>query len=299
MSQDHRATDITVPALRDWPLPMPGQDGDKELRGHVLVIAGAREMPGAALLAATAALRAGAGKLTVATAAAVAVQLGIALPEARVIGLPDSAAGGFGIDGGHALRSAADQADAVLIGPGMQDSEAIAGLVHTLLPHCAGKALILDAAAMAVARTPDGAPFQFAGPVLLTPHAGELAALSGSARAQLAAEPEQAALAAARRWQAIVALKGALTAIATPAGRLWRHHGGNIGLAISGSGDTLAGVIAGLAARGAPLEQAAAWGVALHAAAGEQLALRHGTLGYLAREIGAEVPVLLRSWSTA
>ena len=93
---------------------------------------------------------------------------------------------------------------------------------------------------------------------------------------------------------AVVALKGAATVIATPDGQCWSHEGGNVGLAISGSGDTLAGIITGLAARGAPLEQACAWGIALHALAGEQLALRFGLLGYLAREIPAEVPALLR-----
>ena len=91
----------------------------------------------------------------------------------------------------------------------------------------------------------------------------------------------------------MVALKGATTHIAAPDGRLWRHDGGNVGLASSGSGDTLSGIIAGLAARGAPLEQACAWGVALHARAGERLAQRIGPLGYLAREIAGEVPALL------
>jgi NAD(P)H-hydrate repair Nnr-like enzyme with NAD(P)H-hydrate dehydratase domain len=96
-----------------------------------------------------------------------------------------------------------------------------------------------------------------------------------------------------------VALKGALTVIAAPSGMQWCHRGGNSGLAISGSGDVLAGLIAGLAARGASLEQAAAWGVALHAMAGEQLALKHGPLGYLAREISGEIPALLRALTTA
>ena len=293
MNQNDAITDITVPMLRRWPLPMPQLDDDKEVRGHVLVIAGAREMPGAALLAATAALRSGAGKLSVGTAASIAPLVGIALPEARVIGLSDTVAGGFSIDGARALHSVAECADAVLIGPGMQDDTATAELVCELLPHCAGRPLILDAAAMAVLQSLSS----FDGPVLLTPHAGELARLSGATKEQVAAAPEPAARAAAQRWHAMVALKGALTVIATPAGQLWRHRGGNIGLAISGSGDTLAGIITGLAARGAPLEQAAAWGVALHAAAGEQLALRHGPLGYLAREIGAEIPVLLRTWT--
>ncbi len=95
------------------------------------------------------------------------------------------------------------------------------------------------------------------------------------------------------RWNAVVALKGAITHIATPDGRMWRHEGGNLGLAISGSGDALSGLIVGLASRGASLEQAAAWGVTLHARAGQQLAARFGTLGYLAREIAAEVPTLM------
>lgn len=130
---------------------------------------------------------------------------------------------------------------------------------------------------------------------LLTPHAGERAHLSGADKSSVSANPHRAAKAAARRWNAVVALKGASTFIAVPNGRVWRHDGGNVGLAISGSGDVLAGLIAGLAARGASLEQAAAWGVALHARAGEQLAVRFGPLGYLARELPAAIPALMHA----
>jgi NAD(P)H-hydrate repair Nnr-like enzyme with NAD(P)H-hydrate dehydratase domain len=94
-----------------------------------------------------------------------------------------------------------------------------------------------------------------------------------------------------------VALKGAETWIATPQGRCWRHAGGNVGLATSGSGDVLAGLIAGLLARGAPPEQAAAWGIALHARAGRRLCERLGPLGLLARELAAEVPALMHALS--
>ena len=282
---------ITAGSLRDWKLPMPGADADKEVRGHVLIVAGSREMPGAVLLAATAALRAGAGKLTIATAASVAPQLGVALPEARVIGLDETPDGGLVADGCARLSTACERASAVLIGPGMQDEAASAALVRSLLPHCAQAPLILDAGAMCLAR--DG--FRFDNPVLLTPHAGELAGLTGGKKEDIVARPELAAQAAAGSWHAVVALKGAVTIIAEPSGKQWRHEGGNTGLAISGSGDVLAGLIAGLAARGATLEQAAAWGVALHAMAGEQLSLRHGPLGYLAREITGEVPALLRA----
>jgi hydroxyethylthiazole kinase-like uncharacterized protein yjeF len=286
--------DITPQALRGWPLPMPSADADKEVRGHVLIVAGSREMPGAVLLSATAALRAGAGKLSIATAASVAPQLGVMVPEARVIGLAETADGGLLGDGVRGLHEVCRRAGAVLIGPGMQDEAASIALVRTLLPHCAHAPLILDAGAMCIAR--DG--WRFDGPVLLTPHAGELAGLTGADKDEINARQEAAALEVARRWQATVALKGALTVIATPSGQQWSHRGGNTGLAISGSGDVLAGLIAGIAARGATLEQAAAWGVALHAMAGEQLSLRHGPLGYLAREISAEVPALLRALAT-
>jgi hydroxyethylthiazole kinase-like uncharacterized protein yjeF len=292
------ATDVNVGLLRDWPLPMPGAGGDKEKRGHVLVVAGSREIPGALLLAATAALRAGAGKLTLATAASVAPHVGLAMPEARVIGLAETADGGLAAEpdaaAARALRETCRKADAVLIGPGMQDEAATVGLVRTLLADCAAAPLILDACAMQVVRALEDEGLRFPGPVMLTPHAGEMAGLTGLDKEAVSADQEGVAAAAAQRWQALVALKGALTIIAAPDGRRWAHRGGNGGLAISGSGDVLAGLMTGLAARGAAPEQAAVWGVALHALAGEQLALAHGPLGYLARELSTPIPALLR-----
>lgn len=293
-----RVHQLNAELLRDWPLPIPSSDGDKENRGHVLVIGGSREMPGAVILAATAALRAGAGKLTVATGASVAQLVASALPESRVIGLPETEDGGI-------LPSCADLFDpltrkvtAVLIGPGMQDEPAICAFVHALLPKFSDVKIVLDACAMAVVRdmqfenSPDHQTVRLAN-LILTPHAGEMAHLTGDDKDSIQADPLSAVRAATKKWNAVVALKGATTFITSPNGEVWQHQGGNIGLAISGSGDTLAGIIAGLAARGASLEQATAWGVVLHARAGEQLAQRVGSLGYLAREIAGEVPGLM------
>ena len=89
-------------------------------------------------------------------------------------------------------------------------------------------------------------------------------------------------------------LKGACTYVASADGRLWIHDGGSVGLGTSGSGDVLAGVIAGLVARGARPEQAAIWGVWLHGKAGAALSARQGLIGFLASEIAAEIPTLLR-----
>lgn len=299
-SRANAVHDVDTALLRSWPVPMPALEGDKEIRGHVLVLGGSREMPGAVILAATAALRAGAGKLTVATGHSVAQLVALAMPEARVIGLAEHDSAGFSLDAIATLDPLADRVDAVLVGPGMRDEAATAALVHALLPRldAAGSAVVLDACAMGAllhppAGWPAGRPWRFERPVALTPHAGEMAHLTGIDKASIVGVPDPRAIAAARDWNAVLALKGARTVIATPDGTLYQHEGGNVGLAISGSGDVLAGIIAGLAARGAPLDQAACWGVALHARAGERLAARMGTLGYLAREISQEIPALL------
>ena len=283
--------ELTDAALRERPLPQPGERADKESRGQVLVIAGSCEIPGAALLAATGALRAGAGKLAVATAASVAIPLALALPEARVIGLEETAAGGLATSGIARVAELAPKLAAVVVGPGMLDEDATAAFVRALLPHLAGCTVVLDAYAMSVVM--DGT--RLTPNVVLTPHAGEMAHLTGRSKDELVADPLAAARVAARKWNACVAFKGAETAVALPDGTLWLHRGGDAGLATSGSGDTLAGFIGGLAARGVGALDAALWGIRLHALAGEALARRHGPLGYLARELAGEVPNVMHA----
>lgn len=280
---------VTPELLRAWPLPTPDGDGDKEDRGRTLIVAGSREIPGAAILAATAALRAGAGKLLIAAPASVAPGLALAVPESRVVALPETAGGGLAASGAAELDRFVHKIDALLVGPGLMDAESTCEFVAALLDRFAHVKIVLDALGMDVV----GIRTRFDPPVLMTPHAGEMAHLTGGDKARLQQDAGRACLEAAARWNAVVALKGATTFVATPAGQVWRHDGGNIGLATSGSGDTLAGAIAGLAARGAPLEQAAVWGIALHALAGERLAREQGPLGYLARDLAAQIPGLM------
>ena len=281
--------EIDARLLRDWPLPEPGGDADKEDRGSTLVIAGSSEMPGAAALAARSALRAGAGKLAVATGASVAAGLALALAEARVIALPESESGGPAADGLARIETRLARADAVLVGPGLQDAAATRSFTRRLVKRTSRAQIVLDALAMDVVfdvRRFERAP-------LLTPHAGEMAHLTGLGKNEILADPERHAREAALRWNAVVALKGATTFIATPDGDCWRHASSQAGLGTSGSGDVLAGIVVGLAARGAPLAQAAAWAVALHARAGRILAERLGPIGYLASELPAEIPGLM------
>lgn len=301
---------LNAEVLHGWPLPMPSAAGDKEERGRILIVGGSREMPGAAILAATAALRAGAGKLTIASAASVAHAIALTIPESRVIGLAETEQGAIAPEAMHQLEAAVERADAILIGPGMQDEAATIRLVQALLPKLGTQKIVLDALAMnavPLVTSSETALIPARGQttwsrvearLMITPHAGEMAHLTGADKSAIVADPGTAARAAARHWNAMVTLKGATTYIASPFGPMWRHDGGNIGLAVSGSGDTLAGVIAGLAARGATLDQAGAWGVTLHARAGEILAERFGPLGYLASEIAAEIPRLMHTFGT-
>ncbi len=282
--------------LTAWPLPMPADDGDKDEKGRILLVGGSPEMPGAIMLATVAALRAGAGKLTVATAATVAPLVAAQVPEAKVIALREDtdcllAPGAIS----EKLEHLADKFDAVVIGPGFEASPALLADIAVLLPKFSQARIILDACAMdAVAdprtTTTQSAPRQ---EILLTPHAGEMAHLCGRTKDAVLADPQAVLQDTVARLGVVIALKGACTRIANPQGQLWEHRGGNAGLGISGSGDTLAGIIGGLAARGASLEQACAWGVALHARAGNALAQKLGPLGYLARELAGEIPRLM------
>lgn len=289
------ARPIDAALLRRWPLPQVGGDEDKEDRGDVLVVGGSAEAPGGVALAGTAALRAGAGRLAIATDRAVAASLAVHLPEARVLSLPSAVRGGRAAGIPARLREALSRCALLLAGPGWLDERRATAWTRALLAALEERAqVVLDAVAMAAAIGSGQRPSRIA----VTPHAGEMAHLCGIPKDEVLRHAESLVVDAARQWSCVVVLKGATTHVATPEGKLWRHEGGNAGLATSGSGDVLAGVIAGLGARGASIEQAAVWGVALHARAGAALSRRIGPLGFLASELSAEVPALLRLMSS-
>ncbi|UFN49469.1 NAD(P)H-hydrate dehydratase [Roseomonas sp. OT10] len=282
--------------LRGLPLPAHRDGDDKDARGSVLVVGGSLEVPGAVLLAGEAALRAGAGRLQVAVPRSLAPPLGLALPEALAMGLPESPEGGIAPTAAGPLRERAGRVDALLVGPGMAGEAATAALVGTLLaalPEGEGPAILLDACALT--RLPEGreALRRHAGRIVVTPHAGEMASLLGTGREAVLADPLGAARRAAAQLQAVVAMKGGRTFVVTPQGEAWICEHGCVGLGTSGSGDTLAGIVAGLLARGAAPAVATLWGVWLHAEAGQRLSRRHGPVGFLAREIPGEVPAIM------
>jgi hydroxyethylthiazole kinase-like uncharacterized protein yjeF len=277
-------------ALDRQPLP-PIADGDKDAHGQILIIAGSRDVPGAALLAAHGAMRSGAGKLQIAAPDVIAVPLGIAMPEALVVGHATHRDGGFAKSALAALEEMAGKADAIVAGPGLESNHAAAPLAAILLGL--GKALALDAALLHVLPDCEKQARAAKVPPILLPHSGELASLLGCAEEEVKVDPLAAGRACADRYSAFVLVKGVASHVVAPDGRAWLYAGGGPGLGVSGSGDTLAGIVGGLLSRGADPLTALLWGVWLHGEAGASLAKKVGPLGFLAREIPGEVPALL------
>jgi ADP-dependent NAD(P)H-hydrate dehydratase len=289
-----RPTAVTAPLLRRWPLPQPSADADKSDRGVAMVAGGSSEIPGALLLAGVAALRAGAGKLQLAAPRSAASSLGVALPEARVFALPETNDGHLDRKAGARVLECARGADAILVGPGMLNDEAIRGFMDEVVRRVADKQLVIDALALSALRS---GRYRFTEErrVILTPNVDEMATIMGETPAAIAADPRGVAARVAQELNAVVILKGPETVIATPYGEVFRYTEGEVGLATSGSGDILAGVVAGLLARGAALDQAAVWATYLHGAAGNRLKRKMGAIGFLARELSAEIPAIMNS----
>ena len=282
---------------RDWlarhPLPMPPEGGGKEERGRVLVVGGSRPVPGAALLAGVSALRVGAGKLQMAVPRSIAIPLGIAVPEAMVIGLPETDSGGIEAEAASRIVELASKCRALLLGPGMVEDEETAALTVAVLAGLSDVPMVIDAAAMMRLGEEACDLSRHGGRAIVTPHAGEMAGMLGCDVAGIEADPHGTAIRVARDLGAVVVLKGACSFVAAPDGRSFSCQHGNSGLATSGSGDTLAGLMVGALARGAEPVEAAAWAVYLHGEAGNRLAASRGPLGFLAREIPDEVPAVL------
>ncbi len=286
MSATEPPVELTPRLLREWELPTPGSS--KYERGRVVVVGGAAGTPGAVQLAGLAALRVGGGHLTLAVAQPVAAALSVATPEAGVVGLAADAAGSLrGDDLEDLLADRLGKADAVVVGPGLDTPDSAERVVGALLPLLGDRTrLVVDAFALG-ALAAKGLPAALAGRTVLTPNDGEAELLLGRPL-----DDDVAADVAG-----IAAGQSAVTAchdvVATPGGQTWRLGLGHPGLATSGSGDVLAGAVGGLLARGAEPAQAAAWAKYLHGAAGERLAARIGRVGFLAREILEELPLVL------
>lgn len=289
---------MTQPLDAAWlarhPLPDPHDSSDKNERGRVLVVGGSRTVPGGLRLTGEAALRAGAGKVRFATVLDAAMPLGVLVPEAAMTSLPTNSDGEIAPEAAELLLDKAGSCDTMVLGPAMSECTDGERLLERILATTEDlPTIVLDAGALTCARNLAPQLAACSGRVIMTPHYGEMARLSGAPIEQVAADPAKFARETASRFGAVVLLKGKESHLAGPDDLLLHFTGGSIGLATGGSGDVLAGIIGGLSGRGATPVVATAWGCWLHARAGEVLGETVGTIGFLARELLPVIPRLL------
>ncbi|RDI99781.1 NAD(P)H-hydrate dehydratase [Dyella solisilvae] len=249
------------------PRPRQSHKGDN---GHVLAIGGEHGTAGAIRLCGEAALRAGAGLVSVATRAEHLPALNSARPELMA----------HAVDGPQALEPLLPRATVLAVGPGLGQGAWGHALWLTALD--AGIPLVLDADGLNLLAQE---PRKFHGLAVLTPHPGEAARLLGRDTASISADRFAAVRELARRYDAVVVLKGAGSLVADPTGHVALCPWGNPGMASGGMGDLLTGIVAALLAQGCSLWEAACLGVGLHARAGDLAARRGGERGLIASDL--------------
>jgi len=263
--------------------------------GRLLVVAGSIDYPGAALLTALGAMRAGAGLVRVAGAESVVARLASAIPEATWMSLDEEAPGLIAPAGWRRVTTESAGYDAAVIGPGLGSQPATMRRARQLIGALRVPAVV-DADGLNALAGAARWWQALRASLVLTPHPGEFARLTGqptpegdddAARAEVAS-------AAAARWSQVVVLKGAHTVVADPGGEVLASAIATPALATAGSGDVLAGVIGAFLAAGVSPFAAAAAGVAVHGAAGLHAADRIGTAGVIARDIAALLPETIR-----
>ena len=260
-----------------WLPPRP-RDAHKGDCGHALVLGGAPGFGGAALLAAEACARLGAGKVSLATAPEHVTASLVRRPEVMV----------HGVRGAGDLATLPEGADVLVVGPGLGQGSWGQGMLQAAL--AASKPLVVDADGLNLLTTrPKG---RRRDDWILTPHPGEAARLLGCSGGEVEADRPAAARALQRRFGGVVVLKGAGTLVAGPEGLAVCPHG-NPGMASGGMGDALSGILGALLAQGLPLETAARLGVLVHALAADRAAHAGGERGLLAGDLASCARILV------
>ncbi|HEX5479633.1 MAG TPA: NAD(P)H-hydrate dehydratase [Dehalococcoidia bacterium] len=269
-------------------LPARPLDANKGTFGRVLVVAGSDNYVGAARMTAEGCYRSGAGLVTIACDASVQAAVAPALPEATYLRRGAGAA--------DALIEALSSYDVLLIGPGLGQSEETRALVLDVLARVpeSVRGCVVDADALNALARVDGWSERVKARCVLTPHPGEMARLTGKTPGDVQSDRLNIAMHAASHWGQVVVLKGAHTIVANPSGAAAVSPYANPLLASAGTGDVLAGAIAGLLAQGASLFDAAACGVYVHAMAGEELGDELGDRGLLASDLLPVIPRVIK-----
>lgn len=278
---------IDAENVRQW-LPRRAPDAHKGSCGTVLALAGSAGMTGAARLASLSALRSGAGLVYLGIPESLSDVMESKLTEVITKPLPETRTRTLSLHALDRIKALTAKADSVLIGPGLSTHPETLELAQAVV-----KSLKVPAVLDADALTALSGAIQLLktrAPLVLTPHYGEMARLTGRTIAEIKENPIQAAGEFAARFNQTVVLKGAPTVIASASGNIWINTTGNSGMATAGSGDVLAGLIAGLLAQGLSPEKASVLGVYLHGLAGDLARENKTEYCMLAGDILDELP---------
>jgi NAD(P)H-hydrate epimerase len=274
-------------------LPRRSHDGHKGIYGTVLVVAGSVGMTGAAVLAGRSALRAGAGLVRVACPTHVLDVVAASYPAYTTLGIRQHTDGTFGDGAAEELIEVARGSTVVAIGPGLGREPATVAFVRRLLDGLREVPVVLDADGL-FAVSPFTAEFgNRSAPLVLTPHPGEFARLTGEPAPKSEAERNKQAVAFVQRFGHVLLLKGSGTLVADRT-RIYRNTTGNPGMATGGSGDVLTGVIAALAGQGLAAFDAAVLGAWVHGRAGDLAAVRLGETALTATDLLDYLPPAFR-----
>ncbi len=277
-------------------LPARPLAANKGTFGKVLVVAGSVNYIGSAYLACSAAMRVGAGLVTLAIPASLQPVIASRLVETTYLPLPETASGELSPQAVEVIRGEIGNYNTLLIGCGLGQSESAKRLVNSILLEgsVSVSQLIIDADALNIlSATPEWWK-KLKRNAVLTPHPGEMARLLNTTVDKVQADRVGIARKAAKEWEKTVVLKGACTVIASPDGRTEISPQANPGLASAGTGDVLAGAITGMAAQGLGVMDAAVCGVYLHGQAGEAVSEKIGDTGMIAGDLLPELPMAIK-----
>jgi NAD(P)H-hydrate epimerase len=285
------ASEPDVADIRAW-LPERSVTAHKYSAGAVLALAGTPHFVGAPLLCTTAALRAGAGYVTLAVTPETMRALGARILETTMLPLPSHADGSVDAGAFDQIKAAASRYPALLVGPGLGREESTQQLILRVLTEDlqGPRAAVIDADALVALSLSAAGPAGVRLPAVLTPHTGEMARLTGLSAAEIEADRFDVATRFARQWGKVVVLKGAPTVIAAPTGELAVNPTGNQLLATAGTGDVLSGVVAAFLAGGAAPYDAARAAVYIHGLAADLAIPDFGDRGLIAGDLLALLP---------
>ena len=298
-AQNIKVNWTTASQASQW-IPQRPSASHKGSYGRVLVVAGSTGMTGAAALASEAALRAGAGLVTLATPKHLNSILESLLPEVMTFPLPETEAGSLSVSAASTILKFAEKTKSVLaIGPGLSQHSDTVALVHQLVCENREQGLnlrmVIDADGLnAIAQAPEIISL-VDGEAVLTPHPGEMARLTNTPVSTLEKDRIRTAQTFANEHGVTLVFKGAPTVTSDANGNVWINSTGNPGMGTGGMGDVLTGIIAGLMAQGLSTERAATLAVYIHGLAGDIVSERLGLHGLIASDVLKAVPEAISS----